>query len=289
MNRATHGGSVRSLSPLLPFVICLLFRVTLPCLSSSFPPSSHGFSPSPLRGRPTRPRCRLARFRRVAPFPRGSPVLFLLVSRVVLLVLSPFLLVSPALLLLFVVPFLFLFLLRPPLPFLTRRLVHSPTVAVAASAARGPLLLLSSSSSLLLLSSSSPPLLVDLASEGARCSSSSPLSPSSSSSFVTCRLVHSPTVSSIRWRPPSNDTKPPTSLWKGEGRLLLWSVLRMLGHWRVSPHPSLEGRGSWPGGWRWLGANCGGRAKVSGGGDEENEPKCTVMWLIAVFKLRSLL
>jgi hypothetical protein len=43
----------------------------------------------------------------------------------------------------------------------------------------------------------------------------------------------------------------PTSLWKGEGRLQLqlrlWSVLRVLGHWWVSPHPSEEGRGSWRG------------------------------------------
>ena len=41
----------------------------------------------------------------------------------------------------------------------------------------------------------------------------------------------------------------------------------------LGPHPSLEGRGSQPRCWRRLGANCGGKAKVSGGGMREERAK----------------
>jgi hypothetical protein len=54
---------------------------------------------------------------------------------------------------------------------------------------------------------------------------------------------------------PSNDVVPPTSLWRGEGQLPLWSVLRVQGRWCI-------------------GVVGGGR------GMREDEPKSTVMRLM---------
>jgi hypothetical protein len=51
--------------------------------------------------------------------------------------------------------------------------------------------------------------------------------------------------------------------------VLLRSVLRVLGHWRLSPHPSEEGRSSWPGGGVWLGGN--GDVEEEGGGGGMNQ------------------
>jgi hypothetical protein len=60
---------------------------------------------------------------------------------------------------------------------------------------------------------------------------------------------------------PSSEYEPPTSLWKGRGGWgrVLASEAASAGS--LSPHPSVEGRGSWPGGWRRLGANCGGEGE----------------------------
>jgi len=51
---------------------------------------------------------------------------------------------------------------------------------------------------------------------------------------------------------------PPTSLWKGEGRVRMSSGLCVPGCRWLSPHPSIEGRGSWPDYCGWLRASCGG-------------------------------
>jgi len=40
-------------------------------------------------------------------------------------------------------------------------------------------------------------------------------------------------------------------------------------HW-LSPHPSIEGKGLYPGGFVWLGVNDGGEGKGSGGRVREN-------------------
>jgi hypothetical protein len=55
----------------------------------------------------------------------------------------------------------------------------------------------------------------------------------------------------------------------------------------LDPHPSLEGRGSWPDGWGWLGANCSGEAKVSGGEDERGRTKINHDVVDGGLKLRS--
>jgi hypothetical protein len=54
-------------------------------------------------------------------------------------------------------------------------------------------------------------------------------------------------------------TYPPTSLWRGEGQVRLSSVLRILGCRWLSPHPSIEGRGSRLSGWVCLGSNRGSK------------------------------
>jgi hypothetical protein len=92
--------------------------------------------------------------------------------------------------------------------------------------------------------SSSPFALVVLAVCSCRPRRSSLLFTWSSSSFALVVLA------------PSNDVAPPTSLWRGEGQLPLWSVLRVRGRWCVG--------------------------KVGGGGGiREDEPKSTVMRLMA--------
>ena len=139
MNRAAHAGSVRSLSPLLPFVICLLFRVILPCLSSSFPPSSHGFSsswsshPSSLSSCPFSSSCPVS-----SSF--ASPLPPCLAGRPTgLISLPPHLARPPA-------PLRRSLPLPPPLfpsfssSFLTRCLVHLPAVVVSFIRPPSPLL-----------------------------------------------------------------------------------------------------------------------------------------------------
>jgi hypothetical protein len=71
---------------------------------------------------------------------------------------------------------------------------------------------------------------------------------------------------------PLSEVTPPTSLWRGEGRVLLWSVLRILGRWWLSPHPSEEGRGSWPGCGAWSGGNGGVEEEGGGGGMNQHRP-----------------
>ena len=60
--------------------------------------------------------------------------------------------------------------------------------------------------------------------------------------------------------------EPPTSLWKGEGQMQWVRVPNEMRRLYLSPHPSRDGRGSFPGGCVWLAANRGGKGEGSGGG-----------------------
>ena len=54
------------------------------------------------------------------------------------------------------------------------------------------------------------------------------------------------------------------------------SLLREQGQYWMSPHPSIEGRGSWPGGEVRLWVNGGGKGDGGGRGRKENEPTSTM-------------
>jgi len=59
--------------------------------------------------------------------------------------------------------------------------------------------------------------------------------------------------------PPSSELEPPTSLWKGEGRIQ-WGLAfpSKVGQLYLSPHPSREGMGLLPGCRVYLRAKWGG-------------------------------
>ena len=50
----------------------------------------------------------------------------------------------------------------------------------------------------------------------------------------------------------------------------------------MSPHPSHDWMGSSLGHCMWLGGSWGGKGGGGGGGMREDEPKSTMMWLMAV-------
>ena len=58
------------------------------------------------------------------------------------------------------------------------------------------------------------------------------------------------------------------------------AVLNELKHLNLSPHPSREGRGSFPGGWVYLRTNQGEEGKCGGGGMGEDERISTMMGLM---------
>ena len=58
------------------------------------------------------------------------------------------------------------------------------------------------------------------------------------------------------------------------------AVPNELKHLNLSPHPSREGRGSFPGGWVYLRMNRGEEDECGGGGMGEDEKISTMMGLM---------
>ena len=77
--------------------------------------------------------------------------------------------------------------------------------------------------------------------------------------------------------PPSH----PHPFGKRRGSWDCTSLLRELRHYWGSPHPSIEGRGSWVSAWVWLAVICGGEGRGGGGRMREDARKSTMMGLMA--------